>query len=97
MCNYGQLLSTCRKQMDRGAGILGRVRADLGVEEVEFDIDYTTLRWKHWCWKCQDTMLVPPGHIAEMARLTLVGNVALTMEAPTGNPLPLRFSVIHTL
>lgn len=44
---------------------------------------------------------MPPGHIAEMARPTLVGNVALTMKAPTGNPRfpprPLRFSVIHTL
>jgi len=47
------------------------------------------------CW------LMPPGHIAEMAWLTLVGNAVLTMEAPTGNPhlplpaLVLPFSQIH--
>lgn len=42
---------------------------------------------KTCCW------LMPPGHIAEMARMTLVGNAALTMEAPTGNPrLPCLFS-----
>ncbi len=45
------------------------------------------------CW------LMPPGYIAEMARLTLVGNAGLTMEAPTGNPrLPrlLYSSLSHT-
>lgn len=103
MCNSSQLLSTCRKQMDRGVGFLGRVRADHGIEEVDVDIDYTTLHVgscgvasaRTRCW------LMPPGHIAKMAWLTLVGNVALAMEAPTGNPRfpprPLRFAVIHTL
>lgn len=37
------LSSTYRKQMERWVGILGGVRADHGVEEVDFDIDYTTL------------------------------------------------------
>lgn len=34
---------TYRKQMERWVGILGGVRANHGVEEVDFDIDYTTL------------------------------------------------------
>lgn len=41
---------------------------------------YVVVNARTCCW------LMPPGHIAEMARLTLVGNAALTMEAPTGNP-----------
>lgn len=65
----------------------------------------------HWlhhlmCWKGSVVVtartccwLMPPGHIAEMAQMTLVGNVALTMEAPTGNPRLSRLlssSLSHT-
>lgn len=60
----------------------------------------------HVCWKGCEVVnartcywLIPPGHIAMMARLTLVDNVALCMEAPTGNPrLPrlLLSSLSHT-
>lgn len=48
---------------------------------------YVVVNARTCCW------LMPPGHIAEMARLTLVGNAALTMEAPTGNPRPLSSSL----
>lgn len=60
----------------------------------------------HVCWKGCVVVnartcywLMPPGHITEMAWLTLVGNAALSMEAPTGNPrLPrlLSSTLSHT-